>query len=321
VRVEVGGSRDLRKIASGFNRMVDSLSRTLRELDARARELAAMHTAAARFVPFQFLGLLHKPSLREVERGDQTELDMTVLFSDIRGFTRIAERMGPEQTFTFINRYLAEMEVEIHREQGFINDFFGDGIMALFHTGADAGVRAALGMLAAVERLNGALVAEGRDAIALMLGTIGGRDRLSCSVVGDPANTAARVEGMTKLYGATLLIGEATLRRLDDPARYRLREVDRVQAVGKAEPLSIYEILDGEPAARREQKLRTCDAFAEAVRAYRSGDFAGAREGFERCRREAPDDAAAALYLERCAALEAQPPPEAWDGVTRLTSK
>ena len=330
VRVEAGGSRDFVQIAQGFNRMAQSLTETLTDLDVRNRDLTEMNRAASRFVPFQFLELLDKRTIREIERGDQIQLDISILFADIRGFTTMAERMGPAATFGFINRYLGHMEAEIHREQGFINDIFGDGIMALFHQGADAALQAALGMLAAVERFNETLVAEDQDPIRvgiginsgpLMLGTIGGKDRLSCTVVGDPANTASRVEGMTKLYGANLLISQGTYERLADPARYVLREVDRVLAKGKDEPLAIYEILDGDRQGVREQKLRTAKAFAAALADYRDGDFEMAKQGFEACLLEAPDDAGAALYVDRCQEHVAQGPPADWDGVTRLHAK
>ncbi len=326
VRVEVGGSRDLVQITSGFNDMATSLAGTLSDLDTRNRELTETNVATSRFVPFQFLDLLDKQTIRDIERGDQTRLDMSVMFCDIRGFTTMAESLGPQGTFAFINRYLAHMEAEIHREGGFINDFFGDGIMALFHGGPDAAVRAALGMLNALDRFNATLRDEGTNPIrigiglnsgTLMLGTIGGRDRLSCTVIGDPANMAARVEGMTKLYGASLLVSEGTYDRLDDPSRYLIREVDRVQAKGKTQPAAIYQVI--RPAD--DQQLAPRDALDEGLLAYRNGDFDVAQQHFTQCWQSHPHDGVVALYVERCASHIRHGPPIDWDGVTRLTSK
>ena len=328
LRVEEGGSRDFVRISQGFNRMVQSLTDTLADLDRRNRDLADLNRATSRFVPFQFLELLDKESIREIRRGDQIELDISVMFADIRGFTTMAETMGPEATFGFINRYLGHMEAAIHREQGFINEVLGDGIMALFHVGADAAVRAALGMLEALESFNQALAEEGQPPILigiglnsgpLMLGTIGGQDRLSCTVIGDPANTAARTEGMTKLYGASLLITEGTYERLADPSQYRIREVDRVQAKGKTKAIAIYEVLDAEPADRIEDKWATQRDFAAALALYREGDFSAAGAAFDTLVRRAPLDGAARLYVERC--REGRPRPDPWDGVTRLDHK
>jgi hypothetical protein len=155
----------------------------------------------------------------------------------------------------------------------------------------------------------------------LMLGTIGGKDRLSCTVIGDPANAAARVEGMTKLYGARLLISDGSVRRLADPSRYRLREIDRVQAKGKREPLGIYEVLDGEPGELGEAKWRTREMFAAGLGSYRSGVFGEAKRSFEACLRAAGDDEPAQLYRERCARYLERPPQPSWDGLTRLESK
>jgi len=330
VRVEEAGSRDFVKISHGFNRMAGSLEMTVHDLDTRNRELNALHQASSRFVPFQFLELLDKQTITDIARGDQIQLDISVAFSDIRAFTTMAEALGAEQTFAFINRYLAHMEPQIHQESGFINDILGDGIMALFHKGADAAVRASLGMLGALEKLNQQLVDENRTPIRigiginsgpLMLGTIGGADRLSCTVVGDPANLAARVEGMTKLYRATLLISEGTKQRLSDPNHYQLREVDRVQAKGKTEPTILYEVLDGLPAAERAQKLATLETFAAALDHYRAGDFAEAAEAFATCLETAPEDGSAALYVRRCKQLLLHPPTESWKGVTSLDAK
>ena len=330
VRVEVGGSRDMRQISEGFNAMASSLSTTLRDLDVRNRELVETNQATSRFVPFQFLDLLDRKTIRDLHRGDQARLNMSVMFGDIRNFTTMAERIGPEETFAFINRYLSEMEAEIHRERGFINDFFGDGIMALFYPGADAAVRAGLGMISALKHFNESLSAEGEapirigigiDTGALMLGTIGGKERLSCTVVGDVANMAARVEGMTKLYRVSLLISHGTYAQLEDTSRYEIREIDYVQAKGKTKPASIYEVLDGLPDEERRAKLDTRTDFTEALRIYRQGDFENALVRFERCVDRAPDDGVATLYVERCRRMLKNGSPTAWDTVTRLETK
>lgn len=329
VRVEVRGSKDVRQISEGFNSMAESLTTTLRDLDVRNRELIETNQATSRFVPFQFLDLLDRKTIRDLHRGDQTQLNMSVMFCDIRSFTTMAERIGPQATFDFMNRYLLHMEAEIHREGGFINDFVGDGLMALFHTGADAAVRAGLGMLMALHRFNQALTEEGQTPVrigiginsgALMLGTIGGRERLSCTVIGDVANTAARVEGVTKLYRASLLISDGTYEQLEDASAYIIREIDCVQAKGKMKPASIYEVLDALPTVERSTKMVTRRPFRQALSAYRQGDFEDAKSAFERCLEQAPDDGAAALYVERCKRF-LKSPPTTWDGVTRLDRK
>ncbi len=327
VRVEEAGSRDFVKISAGFNRMAGSLERTL-------GDLAETNRAAVRFVPEPFLLLLQKGSVKDIQRGDQIALDISVSFSDIRDFTTMAEAMGAAATFALVNRYIAAVEPEIHRQGGFINDIMGDGIMALFwrQTGgaADAAVQAAIAHLAALERFNDGWAADGGQPLRvgiginsgpLMLGTIGGSDRLSCTVIGDPVNFASRIEGMTKLYGAALLVSEHTRERLADPAAYLMREVDRVQAKGKHIPARIYELLDPLPPPERDEKRATLEPFAAALAAYRAGEVERAKTMFGECVRLAPRDRAAALYVERCERLLEHGLPSEWDGVTRFTTK
>lgn len=328
VRVEEKGSRDFVQISRGFNQMSAALANAMSDLDARNRDLVATNWATQRFVPFPFLELLGKESIRQVSRGDHVALDITVLFADIRGFTTYAESKGAEETFRFINRYLAIMEPEIHRRKGFINDFFGDGIMALFQD-PDGAVDAAVGMFQSLNRFNEELRGEGEEEVrigigihsgTLMLGTIGGQERLDCTVIGDPANFASRVEGMTKIYGSNLLISEATLAALREPDRVAVREVDRVRAKGKREPVTIFEVLDGDDEALAKEKEGIQVLFDSSLEAYRAGDFVAAAEGFERCIREAPRDEASALYAQRCRELGSKKVTD-WDGVTVLSSK
>ena len=235
-------------------------TRTLKDVDVKNRELQDTNASIARFVPFGFLQALDKSSVREVERGDALQREMAVMFCDIRGFTTLAESLGPDRTFRFINDYLARMEPEIYRGADFINQYLGDGIMALFpsttgtivRSGADGAVVGALGMCTALDRLNDQRTRANEPAIKigigihigpLMIGTIGGGKQLDGGVVGDCVNASARLEGMTRLYGARVLLSGDVVSRLA-ASTPTLRHLDRVVAKGKTEPMAIYEILD-----------------------------------------------------------------------------
>jgi class 3 adenylate cyclase len=256
----------------------------------------------ARFVPPQFLDLLGKRSVLDVQRGDAISGDFSMLFADVRDFTARAERLGPEATFAFVNRYLYHVEPAIHRHAGFVHQLLGDGIVAVFRSPEEA-VRGALAMLAATEALNAQLSAEGAPPMRvgigvssgrLMMGAIGGSTRLDRGAVGDVVNVASRVEGMTKRYGATLLISGATRDGL--PAGFQLRRLDRVIAVGKTEPMEVFEVLDALPTELIGLRCRQRPAWDEAVDAWLAGRMAA--PAFEQVLALGPDPAAS-LFLER----------------------
>jgi two-component system sensor histidine kinase ChiS len=285
---------------------------------------ARMSVAAGRFVPREFLKILGHDTLVDVVRGDHMEKEMSVLFSDIRSFTTIVEHRTPAENFAFINEYLSHMEPPIRKHGGFIDSYEGDAIMALFEGTADDAVQAAIGDLNALAALNESRTKHGEPVLRigigvntghLMLGTIGGLERIKCGVIGDPVNLAARIESMTKVYGASLLISEHTYHRLADPERYQIRPADRVIVKGKTEPVTVYEVLDGLPEAERESKLKGREPFAKAWALFRAGKMKDALDGFEELVQVAPDDAVVKLYLERCRSYIDNGVPEGWDGV------
>jgi len=292
------------------------------------QELGNTNAAALRFVPVEFLRLLKREQLVLVERGDHVQTELEVLFCDIRKFTTILEGMPPQEAFAFINSYLREMEPQIYGHGGFINQYLGDCIMALFHGGADQAVRGGIAMLDALDDFNkthGAPEREihvgvGINSGPLMMGTIGGMDRLDGGVIGDDVNLASRIEGMTKMYGTRFLISESTHRRLEEPERFSLRELDQVVAKGKSQPVRIYEVLDGLRPEQKDRKLSTLDLFYQGTAAYRGGRFADGLAAFQSCLDAVPEDGAASLYVERCQHFLDEPP-ERWSGVTVLTKK
>jgi class 3 adenylate cyclase len=292
--------------------------------------LVDLTNSYSRFVPFQFLDLLERSSIEDIDAGDHVSLEMSVLFADIRGFTALSEQLGPAATFSSLNAFLASIEPEIGREQGFINQYLGDAIMALFPGPPDAALRCASAMLAAARTFNDGRAERGEVAIRfglgissgpLMLGAIGGGDRLDSNVVGDTANLASRIEGLTRIYGVTALFTEFTLDGLPDPSLFELRELDRVVVKGRSAPVTIFELLDGEPEPVKSQKLATRARFAEGLSQYRAGAFDAARALFEDCVARAPDDHTAALFAGRCASRCAGSPAEPWQGVSVIDEK
>ena len=254
---------------------------------------------------------------------------MTIFFSDIRGFTSISERLSPAGVFALINDYLAAMVPDITREGGFVDKYIGDAIMALFgapdddegRTSADIAVRAAIANVRSLNDFNAGreqplAIGIGLHTGELMLGMVGSDARLDATVLGDSVNLASRVEGMTKRYGAQILITEATRTRLRDD--YRMRAVDVVRVKGKTEPVRVYEVFEG--TANEQAKDASKAEFEASLAAFQSGDLNKAEEGFASVASNF-DDVASQLYLERCRSYRVSGLPDGWDGVVTLTSK
>jgi adenylate cyclase len=265
--------------------------------------------ATSRFVPNQFLSFLGCESIVDVKLGDQVELEMSVLFSDIRDFTTLSEQMTPENNFKFINSYLSRMEPSIVENHGFIDKYIGDAIMALFSEGADDAVKAGIAMLHDLVEYNQYRAAVGYIPIqigigintgSLMLGIVGGPNRMEGTVISDTVNLASRIESLTKNYGVSLLITQQTFDRLTNPADYAIRVVDRVQVKGKVEMVTIYEIFDADLPEVKAAKLATLQLFSEAVSLYNADASDAAAVLFAECLRQHPRDRVAQFYLQRC---------------------
>lgn len=265
--------------------------------------------AYERFVPREFLNFLGKKDITNVYLGDQIEEDMTLLFTDIRGFTSLSEELTPKQNFSFINSYLSCMEPVILAHHGIIDKYMGDAIMALFPTGADEAVACSNAMLAKLNEYNKSRQQAGDKSIdigiglntgLLMLGTIGGEKRMEGTVIGDAVNLAARIESMTKTYGVRLLISENTFYDLKNPKKVALRFLDRVIVKGKAQPQSVYEVFDMDPPSIREGKKATLKIFEEALAHYHYKNIATAKSLLEKCLEINPGDKPARLYVDRC---------------------
>ncbi|MEG3941139.1 adenylate/guanylate cyclase domain-containing protein [Microcoleus sp. S36b_A3] len=265
--------------------------------------------ATSRFVPNQLLSFLGCDSIVDVKLGDAVELEMSVLFSDIRDFTTLSEQMTPEENFKFINSYLSYMEPLILENQGFIDKYIGDAIMALFSEGADDAVKAGIAMLHSLAEYNRQRVAADDVAIkigvgintgSLMLGTVGGNSRMDGTVIGDTVNLAFRIESLTKNYGVSLLITQQTFDRLTNPADYAIRVIDKVQVKGKSEWVTVYEVFEADLPEVKAGKLANLRLFAEALFLYNMNNFREAGELFADCWRQNPEDKVAQIYWDRC---------------------
>ena len=270
--------------------------------------LAKLNKAYERFVPHQFLKLLDKKSVIDIHLGEQVEKEMTILFSDIRDFTALSEKMNPQDNFDFINAYLSQMAPIIEQHHGFIDKYIGDSIMALFPCADDA-VKGAIAMLQQLEKYNKILqhtefkairIGIGINSGLLMLGILGGVNRMDGTVISDAVNLASRIEGLTKIYGTNLLISEHTYTRLAEPYQYNIRVIDTTKVKGKSKTVTIYEVFDADTPDSIALKNETILDFEPGFVLYHCGDIAEAKPLFETVLQVNPYDTAAQVYLERC---------------------
>ncbi|ODT87615.1 adenylate/guanylate cyclase domain-containing protein [Phenylobacterium sp. SCN 70-31] len=270
-------------------------------------------------------------SAGEAELGGK-EQKVTVMFSDVRRFTAIAEALGPRETVQLLNAYFTEMVEVIFQHDGILDKYMGDGIMALFGSpfvgpnDADNALSTADDMMARLAVLNARRMAAGQEPLDIgigfstgptVIGNIGSERRMEYTAIGDTVNLASRLEGVTKQYGAKVLLSEMTVRDLKRPAT--LREIDLIRVKGKDRPVAVYESLGyraGEAALPGLLKV-----FGEGLTAYRARDFEGAARAFGAALELDPGDRPSAIYLERCQVLAEAPPDAGWDGVWTLMEK
>jgi adenylate cyclase len=256
--------------------------------------------------------------------GQSTEA--TILFADIRGFTRLAEQLGAQNTVGVLNEYFTLMVDCVVGEAGMLDKFIGDALMATFGIPlaggdeADRAVGAAVAMLRALRHWNLSrrqhlpaplAIGIGIHTDRVVSGNIGSPKRMEFTVIGDGVNLAARLQQVCKAYEVALLISEATRLRLRRP--FRLRRVDIVRLRGRTDPVELHEVLDysAQSAAPPASAL---DHYEAGIAAYRERRYGPALAHFERAAALAPSDRLSHIYVHRCRALARTPPAADWDG-------
>lgn len=258
----------------------------------------------------------------------------SVLFSDIRRFTSISERLGAQETVKMLNAYFSVMVDIVLENGGILDKYIGDAIMAVFGApfqkpeDADNAVRAAVGMMRGLREFNRRQQEAGQETLMMGLGintdevlsgNIGSAKRMDYTVIGDGVNLASRLEGANKPYGTQILISEFTYRELT--GLYRTREVDRIRVKGKQEPVAIYEVLDHLETSEIPHLDDVISLFDTGLEHYRRRDWQQATRIFDEALLLHPQDQVSRLYRDRCQHFVETPPPPDWDGVWVMTSK
>ncbi|WP_411766475.1 AAA family ATPase [Winogradskyella sp. A3E31] len=286
--------------------------------------------AQERFVPGEFLKHLGHESITNVKLGESVSMEMNVLFSDILNFTPLVEKLSPKAVIQFLNRLFNEMGIVIKGMGGFIDSYQGDQIMALFPTSSFKAVKAAIEMTRALSNFNDSSKNENIPPISigvgintgpLVLGTMGALNRMQCSVLGDTVNLASRIESLTRLYGAKLLISEHTYKTIEDKDYFTLRMVDYVAVKGKDTAVKLYEVIDAENETNRELKKKTMTLVSQGMDLYFSRDFKNAKTIFLNAREIDPTDNVVNLFLNRIKTYLKNPPDKSWRGYESLKHK
>ncbi|MBV6475036.1 MAG: adenylate/guanylate cyclase domain-containing protein [Rhodocyclaceae bacterium] len=263
---------------------------------------------------------------------DGRKAELTVLFSDIRGFTTISEGLGPDELTRLMNEYLSAMTEVVRKNRGTLDKYIGDAIMAFWGAPvsdpqhARQAVLTAMQMQAALPAVNKAFAAKGWPEVKIgvgvntgemTVGDMGSSVRKAYTVMGDAVNLGSRLEGITKQYGVGILVGEGTRKAIKDIV---FREVDRVQVKGKEEPVAIYEpiCLESESGKPVQEELKL---WSQALRYYRAQEWDQAEVTLLNLSRLAPDRALYAKYMERVSHLRKDPPGADWKGVWKFETK
>jgi len=269
----------------------------------------------------------------ELVRLGGSKKKLTVMFSDIGGFTTLSETLTPEQVVKRLNEYFEGMSSAILEFNGTINQFQGDAIVAFWGAPIPQENHAALACLAALrcrdflKTLQERWIEQGIPARTfrfgintgqVVVGNIGSSSRFEYTVIGDEVNLASRLEGANKIYGTQILISENTYRLAKEDIA--ARELDIIRVVGKTYPVKVYELVSLK-SDLDDRNSAILEKFQTGINLYRERKWNEAREFFEKILELNPDDTASQEYLKRCNEYENLPPPPNWDGVYELRSK
>ncbi|MDW3651182.1 MAG: adenylate/guanylate cyclase domain-containing protein [Bacteroidia bacterium] len=308
----------------------------IQEAEEKEEAMRRIHEVTTRFVPYEFISALGREKLTEVMLGDQVQKDVTVFFSDIRGYTSLAESMSPEDNFRFVSAYNSRIGPVIYENKGFVNQYLGDGIMAIFPKNPYDALRAAIQMQQTISIYNAERAERNRKAVStgmglhtgpLIMGIIGDIQRMEAATISDTVNTAARIESLTKYYQVNILLSGESMKKItareavpgDDS--FNFRYLGQVQVKGKKDPVALYECFDGDSPEQVEKKVASSQTFSKAMREYYDRNFQQAVDALKSVLDINPSDMTAKLLLHRTQGFLQRGVPDNWTGVEKMSSK
>lgn len=293
-------------------------------------QISTLNKSYGRFVPHDYLQFLSKESIIDVNLGDNVATEMAVVFSDIRSFSTLSETMTPQENFNFVNAYFKRVSPKVREYNGIIVKYVGDAIMAVFKEKTEDAIDSAIAQLNELNNYNKKREANGYLPIKsgfgihsgfMMLGMIGEANRMQGDAFSDHVNLTSRLEGLTKYYGASIIISSVVLGKISDLNKYSIRYLDRVRVKGRKQPIEIYEVMDADDPVIREKKIKTIDEFKKGINFYLYGDMKSAYQVLTELNQNFPEDKAVTQYLERTKEYLKMGVPEDWEGVYDMKSK
>jgi len=279
--------------------------KNLREAKEREEAMRLVYEATGKFVPYEFIGSLGHNVITDVKLGDQVEKIVTVLFSDIRDYTSLSEQMSPEENFKFVCSFNERMGPAIRKHNGFINQYLGDAIMAIFPRNAEDALLAAIEMQKEVQDLNRIRASNNQTPIQmgvgmhtgpLIMGITGDEDRMDATTISDSVNIASRLESLTKHYSVNIILSESSLKQIEQKDGFHLRSLGLVQLKGKREAVEIHECFNSNTLPDMEKKLNTLAAFNEGVSFFLNKSFHEANLAFKKVVDVDPGDHTAKFF-------------------------
>jgi len=259
---------------------------------------------------------------------------LTILFSDIAGFSTFSEKQSPEELINFLNTYLSDMTDSVFLNKGTLDKYLGDSVMAFWgapvavENHAELACRAALEMQKRLTVLQNKWMKEdnklfftriGINSGNVIVGNIGGRQRFDYTVIGDNVNLASRLEGVNKEYGTRVILSDTAYELVK--SKFFFRELDLITVKGRMTPLSIYELIAENKDELRENELESLNFFSQGLNCYKKMKFSEAAENFRQALELNKSDHPSMIFLQRASIFMTNPPPENWDGVFVMKSK
>ena len=279
--------------------------KNIREAQEKEAAMRKIFDATGKFVPYQFLKSLGHELITDVKLGDQVEKIVTVLFTDIRNYTSLSELMTPEETFGFICLFNARMGPIIRKHNGFINQYLGDSIMAIFPVNSADALNAAIEIQKEIHEFNKIRkekekpeiqIGVGMHTGPLIMGITGDHERMDACTISDTVNTASRVESLTKHFKASILLSEASLKQMENTNDFHLRNLGFVQLKGKLSSINVYECFSCNTQMELQKKLNSLSVFNDGVSFYLNKLFNNANDAFKNVMEMDPEDRTAKFF-------------------------